>query len=67
MGRSSTIAEPWKTLADKLGGVGCMATELQSARRTVNQWANGDRVPSRLTQAVIVATFIKHGVEPPTF
>jgi uncharacterized membrane-anchored protein len=67
MGRPSTIAEPWKTLADKLGGVGHLALELQSARRTVNQWANGDRVPSRLTQAVIVAAFIKHGVEPPTF
>jgi hypothetical protein len=67
MGRSSTIAEPWKSLADKLGSVGRMATELQSARRTINQWANGDRVPSRLTQAFIVSIFINHGVEPPVF
>jgi Ni/Co efflux regulator RcnB len=67
MGRASTIAEPWKSLADKLGSVGRMATELQSARRTVNQWANGERLPSRLTQVFIVATFIKYGVEPPNF
>jgi uncharacterized membrane-anchored protein len=67
MGRASTIAEPWKSLAEKLGSVGAMAKELKSARRTVNQWAHGDRTPSRLTQEFIVSVFARHGVEPPVF
>jgi len=66
-GRPATIAEPWLSLAQKLGGVGAMAAEFKSARRTINQWAQCQRTPNRLTQAFIVALFIKHGIEPPTF
>ena len=66
-GRPASIAKPWLSLAQKLGGVGAMAAEFKSSRRTVNQWENGDRVPSRLTQAFIVSVFVKHGISSPIF
>ncbi len=66
-GKEITIAEPWRSLAKKLGSVGLMAAELQHARRTVNQWARRDRLPSEFTQRFIVSVFEMHGIEPPKF
>jgi len=66
-GRPATIAEPWLSLSRKLGGVAALAAELKSARRTVNQWARRDRLPSKFARTFIISVFIKHGIEPPNF
>lgn len=65
MGRPTTLPEPWRSLAMKLGGVRALAHALCSDPRTVARWANGDRIPRGPARAMIEALFREHGVAAP--
>jgi len=41
MSRPTTLPEPWRSLAEKLGGVQALADRLGITTRTINRWANG--------------------------
>lgn len=43
MSRKSTLPEPWRSLADKLGGVGKLAEAMGVDPRTIGRWAHGER------------------------
>ena len=63
MPRPTTLPEPWRSLAAKLGGVGALADALGADRRTVTRWASGDRQPSHTAQIAIDALFRREGIE----
>ena len=65
MPRPTTLPDPWRSLAKKLGGVGALASALGTASRTVNRWARGDREPTGTAQKAIAALFAAHNLEPP--
>lgn len=64
MARPTTLREPWRSLAERLGGVGALAEALGADRRTVTRWACGDRQPSATAQIAIDALFRREGLEP---
>lgn len=63
MPRPSTLPEPWRTLAEKLGGVQALANALHSSTRTINRWANGQRIPRGPALELIRQVFAAHGIE----
>lgn len=65
MARPSTLPEPWRSLADKLGGVQALAEALHSDSRTVGRWASGERTPRGPARALIDALFQQHKIPPP--
>lgn len=67
MPRPTTLPEPWRTLADKLGGVSALADALGTGPRTVNNWATGGRSPRGTARIAITALFRRHRIEPPVF
>lgn len=66
MPRPSTLPEPWRTLAVRLGGVQALADALHSSPRTVHQWAHGQRRPQGPARAAIQALFAAHGLAVPS-
>ena len=56
------LNEPWKSLVEKMKPptVGQLAKELGTSPRTLNYWANGERIPSNTAQIAIAALFKKH-------
>ena len=67
MPRPTTLPEPWRTLAARLGSVQALADALGTAPRTINQWAMGERSPRGTARIAIMALFRHHKVEPPIF
>jgi hypothetical protein len=65
MSRPTTLPEPWRSLAAKLGGVGPLADALGVPPRTLRRWAQGERHASRTAQMTIDALFQSHHLEPP--
>ena len=65
MPRPTTLPEPWRSLAARLGGVGALAAALGTARSTLDHWARGDRTPGGTAQTAIAALFARYGLEPP--
>ena len=64
MGRPTTLPEPWRSLAEKLGSVEALAYVLDCDVRTVHRWA--DELPrSRRARDWIHTAFHQSGVEPP--
>lgn len=59
MPRPSTLPEPWRSMADKLGGVQALADALHSDPRTINRWATGERVPRGPALELIRLEFTK--------
>lgn len=55
MSRPTTLPEPWRSLADKLGGVQALADALHSDPRTVGRWAAGERTPRGPARALVDA------------
>ena len=67
MPRPIALPEPWKTLAEKLGGVGALAESLGGVDpTTLRRWARG-RLPNCSARALILAVFKKHGIVAPVF
>ena len=67
MARPSTLPEPWRTLAARLGGVQALADALHSSTRAVRQWAHIQRIPQGPARAAIAALFAAHGMQPPSW
>ena len=67
MPRPTTLPEPWRSLAEKLGGVQALADALHSDPSAVRRWATGDRTPGGPARALIEALFRQHQIEPPTW
>ena len=65
MPRPTTLPEPWRSLAERLGGVGALAETLGATRRTLDHWARGDRTPGGTARTAIAALFRAHKLEPP--
>ncbi len=65
MARPSTLPEPWRSLADKLGGVLALADVLLCDVRTVRRWANGETEPDRRAREWILAAFHQAKVPAP--
>lgn len=64
MGRPTTLPEPWRSLAEKLGGVEALAEVLDCDVRTVRRWA--EELPkSRRARDWIHAAFRAAKIEPP--
>lgn len=55
MPRPTTLPEPWRSLAVKLGSVQALADSLHASPRSVHQWAHGTRKPNGQAQALIDA------------
>ena len=55
MPRPTTLPDPWRSLAAKLGGVQALADALHASPRSIHQWAHGTRKPSRQAQVLIDA------------
>ena len=66
MTRPTTLPEPWRTLAARLGGVQALADALHSSTRAVRQWAHGQRRPQGPARAAIEALFAAHGLAAPS-
>ena len=64
---ATTLPEPWRSLAAKLGGTAALARALGTVPRTINQWASGARHPRGTARMAIEALFHAHGLEPPKF
>ena len=52
MPRPTTLREPWRTLAIKVGGVGALAKRMHSSERTIRAWSKGERRMSGPAQAL---------------
>ena len=64
MPRPTELPEPWRSMAEKLGGVQAIADVLEVDVRTVRRWA--EELPShRLKRDWIHAAFLAAGVKPP--
>lgn len=61
----STLPEPWKTLADRLGGVAPLAEALGASLTTLHRWAHLKQVPTRTAKKAILAAFDQAGITPP--
>jgi hypothetical protein len=67
MPKPTTLPEPWRELAKRLGGVAIMAEAMGTVPRTVNHWANGTRKPGGSAQKLIRTVFEAEGFTPPEF
>lgn len=65
MGRPTTLPEPWRKLAEQLGGVGVLATACGVAYHTVERWARGDFVPKSIIRTVVNKLATDQGVDAP--
>jgi hypothetical protein len=64
MGRPTTLPKPWRTLAEKLGGVQAVADVMDCDVRTVRRWA--EELPRcRRARGWIHAAFQISGIDPP--
>lgn len=64
-GRPTTLPEPWRSLAAKLGGVAELAKALGTVPRTINDWAAGVRVPRGPAWLLIQKVFQEAGLPIP--
>ena len=65
MPRPTTLTEPWRSLAERLGGVQALADALHSAPRSVRQWAAGERRPRGPVLALLAQLLERYGLTPP--
>lgn len=63
MTRPMNIPDPWRSLAVKLGGVQLLADALHSSPRTINRWANSQRMPRGPALELIRQVFAANGIE----
>ena len=63
--RSPTLPEPWLALSAALGGVGELATKLETTTRTIGRWAHGERMPGPLVRTAVNRLAKRYGVEAP--
>lgn len=66
MPRPTTLPEPWRSLAEKLGGVQALADALLCSPVTLWRWAHGTQIPDPRAEAWIRRVFEDHGMEPPS-
>ena len=65
MPRPTSLPEPWRSLALRVGGVEALAEALHSNVSTVRRWAHEERSPAGPARALIRALFEAHGIDPP--
>lgn len=65
MPRPTTLPEPWRSLAAKLGGVQALADALLCKPVTLRRWAAQTQEPDPRAKAWIAQTFRKHKVPQP--
>ena len=63
MARPTTLPEPWRSLALKLGGVQALADRLGTTPRTINRWANGKMGMSGTARKLFEALCRKCGID----
>lgn len=66
MPRPSTLPEPWRSLATRLGGVSELAKALGTVPRTINDWAMGTRTPRGPAWLLIQKVFTEAGLPIPS-
>lgn len=54
----------WERLIKRAGGVGALADEFQTSRRTILRWSRGETVPTDLEKRAIDAWASLHGIAP---
>jgi len=64
MARPTTLPEPWRSLAAKLGGVQALADALGTTTRTINRWANGEMGMSGTAKKLFEALLRENGMQP---
>ena len=65
MPRPTSLPEPWRSLALRVGGVEALAEALRSNPSTVRRWAHRERAPNGPALALIRALFAAHHLESP--
>ena len=63
MPRSTTLPEPWRSLAERLGGVGALAEAFGVERLTVRRWAKGERKLEGPAKKLFEALLREHKIE----
>jgi hypothetical protein len=59
------LPQPWRSLADKLGGVQALADALGTSPRTIRKWAHQERSPGKTAQIAIDDVFKRNHIKPP--
>jgi hypothetical protein len=67
MSRPTTLPPPWSYLADQCGGVLLLAAEFKVNRSTLKRWADGELVPCKAHEEMILDLFEKFSLTPPEF
>lgn len=62
MSRNTTLPEPWRSLAEKLGGVQAVADALGVCPRQIYSWAHRQRLPSKTARIAISSLFERNGI-----
>jgi hypothetical protein len=65
MSRRTTLASPWREMAERAGGVAALATSLGVGVSTLRSWAAGTRHPGAITRASVAAWARRRGMAPP--
>jgi len=65
MSRPTTLPEPWKALALRMGGVARLAAALLCAPVTLRRWAAGTQQPDPRARAWIAQVFRRAKMTPP--
>ena len=65
MARPSTLATPWRELAEAMGGVGKLAASCGVTMRALERWASGERTPGPIVQKHVRSLARRHGVAAP--
>ena len=65
MSRSTTLPEPWLSMAERAGGVAALASELGIAVSTLRSWGAGTRVPGAIVKNVVNAWARRRGLAAP--
>ena len=65
MGAPVRLPDPWRALAEAVGGVDVLATCLGVHERTIRRWARGEVRPGRLVRDGVVRFAAQRGVRGP--
>lgn len=65
MTRPTTLPEPWRSLAERCGGVVALAARLGVDRRTIGKWAHREREPGFLVRREIARMAVRFGLPDP--
>ncbi len=67
MTRHCTLPEPWRSLANAVGGVGVLAVMVEAAPRSIHAWAHQDQLPHWRTREAIEKVFDLYGIRRPVW